>query len=290
MYKKIVVGTDLSKTSRIAVAHAAALASRLGSGLVLVHAGDDPGEPLAELGSKYGAEVVARPGSPAEVLLSEAESHGAELLVTGSVGMSGAKRFKLGNVPNKLSHHADRDMLIVKTDVPGKTEDFEGYAKILVGTDGSPTAQRAVKMAATLAKELGAKLSIVTAYEPPTEHELEQARKASSGDMASMWSASKTQRDTPPEFQWRIAGASQAEDVLERAEDCAVEVGYEGADVRTVEGPPAETLLSIAEDEDFDLIAVGSVGMAGAKRFMLGNVPHRLSHHTPVDILILHTT
>jgi hypothetical protein len=30
--------------------------------------------------------------------------------------------------------------------------------------------------------------------------------------------------------------------------------------------------------------------MAGAKRFMLGNVPHRLSHHTPTDILILHTT
>ena len=289
MYKKIVAGTDLSPTSRVAVAHAAALAKRLGADLILVHAGEDPGEPLAELGSKYGAEVVAKPGSAAEVLLSEAEARGAELLVTGSVGMSGAKRFKLGNVPNKLSHHADRDMLIVKTDAPGKSEDFSGYKKILVGTDGSPTTMRAVQMASRLAKELGAKLSIVTAYEPPTEHELEAARKAG-GDMASMWNQSKAARDTPSEFQWRIAGATQAEDVLERATDCAVEMGVEDADVRTVEGPPAETLLSIAEDEGFDLISVGSVGMAGAKRFMLGNVPHRLSHHTPTDILILHTT
>jgi nucleotide-binding universal stress UspA family protein len=289
MYKKIVAGTDLSPTSLVAVAHAAALAERLGADLILVHAGEDPGEPLAELGSKYGAEVVATPGNPAEVLLSEAESRGAELLVTGSVGMSGAKRFKLGNVPNKLSHHADRDMLIVKTDAPGKSEEFSGYKKILVGTDGSPTAMRAVQMASRLAKALGAKLSIVTAFEPPTEHELEAARKAG-GDMASLWNQSKASRDTPPEFQWRIAGASQAEDVLERATDCAVAMGIEDADVRTVEGPPAETLLSIAEDEGFDLISVGSVGMAGAKRFMLGNVPHRLSHHTPTDILILHTT
>jgi nucleotide-binding universal stress UspA family protein len=289
MYKKIVAGTDLSPTSRIAIAHAAAVAKRLGSDLILVHAGDDPGAPLQELGEKYGAEVVVKSGSPAEVLLSIAEERGAELLVTGSVGMSGAARFKLGNVPNKLSHHADRDMLIVKTDAPGKTEDFDGYKKILVGTDGSPTAMRAVQMASRLAKELGASLSIVTAYEPPTEHELEQARKAG-GDIASVWSQSKTQRDTPSEFQWRIAGASQAEDVLERATDCAVEMGIPDADVRTVEGPPAETLLSIAEDEGFDLVSVGSVGMAGAKRFMLGNVPHRLSHHTPTDILILHTT
>jgi nucleotide-binding universal stress UspA family protein len=289
MYKKIVVGTDLSSTSRVAVAHAAELAKRLGGDLILVHAGEDPGEPLAELGSKYGAEVVVQSGSPADVLLNVTESKGAELLVTGSVGMSGAKRFKLGNVPNKLSHHADRDMLIVKTDAPGKTEDFDGYKKILVGTDGSPTAMRAVRMASQLAKELGAALSIVTAYEPPTEHELEQERKGA-GDMASMWSQSKIQRDTPTEFQWRIAGAEQAQDVVERATDCAVEMGIQDADVRTVEGPPAESLLSIAEDEDFDLIAVGSVGMSGAKRFMLGNVPHRLSHHTPTDILILHTT
>ncbi len=200
--------------------------------------------------------------------------------------MSGARRFMLGNVPNKVSHHADRDLLIVKTDAGDLRAG--GYRSILVGTDGSPTAMRAVEMASSLAKHLGATASIVTAYEPPSEHELEQLRSGTS-DAISAWSAGKVQRETPSEFQWRIAGAAQAEDVLERAADRASKEGIE-ADVRALEGAPAQTLLELAEKEGFDLIAVGSVGMTGPRRFMLGNVPNRLSHHTPTDILILRTS
>lgn len=284
MYKKIVVGTDLSKTARTAIGHAASLARSLGAELVLLHAGEDPGAPLKELAESVGADSVCAPGNPAEVLLSESDRLGADLLVVGSVGMSGTKRFMLGNVPNKVSHHVNKDLLIVKTDKRG-SEDGEGYKKILVGTDGSATAMRAVRMASDLSKHLGIRPSIVTAYQPLTEHELEALAKS---DVYSQWNAPKSQKETPSEFQWRIADASQAEDILDRAEQCAAEKGVD-ADVRAVEGAPAETLLAIAEDENFDLIAVGSVGMAGAKRFMLGNVPHRLSHHTPTDILILHT-
>jgi len=285
MYEKIVVGTDLSQTSFIAVEHAAALASKLGAHLFLLHAGGHPGEPLDALGERYSSEVVATPGNAAEVLIAESERLNADLLVVGSVGMSGARRFMLGNVPNKVSHHAQRDLLIVKTD-KGSAGSAD-YKKILVGTDGSATAMRAVEAASHLAKTLGIVPIVVTAFEPPTEHELEQLR-AGTGDAISTWNASRTQRDTPAEFQWRIAGAAQAEDVLERASDCAAEKGVD-ADVRAIEGPPAEVLLRVAEEEQVDLIAVGSVGMAGPKRFMLGNVPHRLSHHTPTDILILKT-
>jgi nucleotide-binding universal stress UspA family protein len=285
MYKKIVVGTDLSETSRVAVDHAASLAEKLGADLILLYAGNPSGETLETWGREVGAEVVATAGPPAEVLVGEAERLGADLLVVGSVGMSGARRFMLGNVPNKVSHHATTDLLIVKTD--GRREPSGDYKKILVGTDGSGTAMRAVEMASELAKSLGIKPVIVTAYDPPSEHELDQLRSGT-GDAVHQWSATREQRSTPEGFQWRLASASQAEDVLERAEQCASERGVE-AEVRAVEGPPADTLLGIAEDEDFDLIAVGSVGMAGTKRFMLGNVPHRLSHHTPTDILILRT-
>ncbi|HEU4481036.1 MAG TPA: universal stress protein [Actinomycetota bacterium] len=285
MYKKIVVGTDLSETSRVAVDHAASLAQKLDAELVLLYAGNHPGESLDAWGKEVGAEVVATPGPPAEVLVAEAERLGADLLVVGSVGMSGARRFMLGNVPNKVSHHATTDLLIVKTD--GARKRTGDYAKILVGTDGSGTAMRAVEMASELAKSLSVKPVIVTAFDPPSEHELEQLRSGT-GDAVHQWSATREQRSTPEGFQWRLASAAQAEDVLERAEQCAAEKGVE-AEVRSVEGAPADRLLEIAEDENFDLIAVGSVGMAGSKRFMLGNVPHRLSHHTPTDILILHT-
>lgn len=285
MYKKVAVGTDLSQTAKVATDHAASMAKRLGAELVLIHVGPDPGALFDDLAASYGAEARCVSGNPAEKLLTEADAVGADLLCVGSVGMSGARRFMLGNVPNKVSHHSNKDLLIVKTD-KGRKE-MSDYSKILVGTDGSPTAMRAVQMAADLAKSLNADMTIVTAYEPPTEAELE-AYRAGGSDAISQWNAPKAQRDTPPEFQWRIADASRAQDVLERAEDCAAERGAR-FEVRAIEGPPADTLLTIAEDEGFDLISVGSVGMAGPKRFMLGNVPHRLSHHAPTDLLILRT-
>ncbi|MEA2451734.1 MAG: hypothetical protein QOG04_444 [Actinomycetota bacterium] len=286
MYKKIAAGTDLSQTAKVATDRAASLASKLGADLVLIHAGTDPGDAFEKLAESYGAERIVEAGNPAEVLLSEAGRVGADLLVVGSVGMSGARRFLLGSVPNKVSHHASNDILIVKTDPP--RNGGKDYRSILVGTDGSPTAMRAVDMASTLAAKLGIAPTIVCAYQPPTEQEL-KAMRSDPSDPVAQWSAGKTSKETPDEFRWRIADASHATDVLERASEHASKHGVE-AQVRAVEGHPAEVLISIAESEDMDLIAVGSIGMSGAKRFMLGNVPHRISHHAPTDLLILHTS
>ena len=285
MYKKIVAGTDFSKTARIATDRAGLLASKLGADLTLVHAGSNREEELAELARSYSATAQVTSGAPADVLVSEAERIGADLLVVGSVGMSGARRFLLGSVPNKVSHHVGTDLLIVKTDTPSPST--EEYKKILVGTDGSATATRAVEMASGLAAALRISPLIVCVFTPPSEEELEAAR-SDPNDPVAQWKAGRTQRETPEEFRWRIAGASQAEDILERAANRAAAAGAD-PEVRAVEGSPAEALISIAEDESFDLIVVGSVGMMGASRFKLGNVPHRISHHAPTDVLILRT-
>ncbi|MFP5353078.1 MAG: universal stress protein [Actinomycetota bacterium] len=284
MYERVVVGTDLSATATVATERAALLAQRLGAELLIVHAGKES-DALSQLASEHGGKAIAVQGAPAEVLVAQTEAAGGGLLVVGSVGMSGAKRFLLGSVPNKVSHHAATDVLIVKTDPPRESSD---YAKVLVGTDGSPTAMRAVDMASNLAKSLGAQTTIVCVYQPPTEHELE-AYKADPDDPVAQWNVGKEVRDVPSEFKWRIAGTAQAEDILERAAERADQAGID-AEVRAIQGNPAEELIALAGAENFDMIAVGSVGMSGARRFMLGNVPHRISHHAPTDVLILRTT
>lgn len=283
MYKRLLVGTDLSPTARVATDRASVLAAAIGAELVIVHAGahDDA---LEELAGAYGATPVAASGPPAEVLVAQAEAQEADLIVVGSVGMSGTRRFLLGSVPNKVSHHAPTDVLIVKTDPPPQSQ---GYDKVLVGTDGSPTAMRAVDMATNLGSKLGASTTIVCVYEPPSEQELAQLR-ADPNDPVAQWNVGKEVREVPPEFKWRIAGAAQAQDVLDRSAERAAKAGL-NPDVRALKGNPAEELIGLAERERFDVIAVGSVGMAGAKRFMLGNVPHRISHHAPTDVLILRT-
>lgn len=283
MYRRVLVGTDLSRTAKVATDRAATLTNALGAELVIVHAGTNS-DSLEELAAGYGATAVATGGPPADVLIDQAEAREADLIVVGSVGMSGARRFLLGSVPNKVSHQAPTDVLIVKTDPPSASE---GYDKLLVGTDGSPTAMNAVDKAAGLGAKLGATTTIVCVYEPPTEQELEQLR-ADPNDPVAQWNVDKDVRDVPAEFKWRIAGAAQAQDVLDRSAERAVKAGLD-VDVRALEGNPAEELIALAGRESYDVIAVGSVGMSGAKRFMLGNVPHRISHHAPTDVLILRT-
>ncbi len=66
-------------------------------------------------GSGIDVETMSREGDPADAILDVAEETGAELIVVGNKGMTGAKRFLLGSVPNKVSHHAPCSVLIIRT-------------------------------------------------------------------------------------------------------------------------------------------------------------------------------
>jgi nucleotide-binding universal stress UspA family protein len=281
MYKRIVVGTDLSPTSKLAVKRASWLAQRMDVRLELIYVGSDPGERLHKLAQENKGEAKVRQGNPVDALIDEVGD--GDLLAVGSVGMSGARRFMLGNVPNKVSHHAPSDLLIVKTD--SKRAEIEPYQALLVGSDGSPTATLAVKAAAQLAASIGVGMTVVCAYQPPSQDELDAMK---SGDVLEQWGSRDRYSEVPEELRWRIASASQAGDVLERAEAQASQFGVEPT-TTAVEGPAADVLLKIAEEGDYGLIAIGSVGMSGTKRFMLGNVPNRVSHHAHTDVLIIRT-
>ncbi|HYY06277.1 MAG TPA: universal stress protein, partial [Candidatus Limnocylindria bacterium] len=56
------------------------------------------------------------------------------------------------------------------------------------------------------------------------------------------------------------------------------------------EGDPADALLDVAEETKADLLVVGNKGMTGAKRFLLGSVPNKVSHHAPCSVFIVRTT
>ena len=61
-------------------------------------------------------------------------------------------------------------------------------------------------------------------------------------------------------------------------------------DLSPRQGDPADAILDVAEERDADLIVVGNKGMTGAKRFLLGSVPNKVSHHAPCSVLIIRTT
>jgi nucleotide-binding universal stress UspA family protein len=143
----ILVGTDGSKSAAVALAQATELAQSLGAALHIVSAYEpmSDGAPrsqrlapptqvqwtlnarqdvltlLSEAEAQARAagvtevETYARVGSAADAILDVAEEQGSDLIVVGNKGMTGATRFLLGSVPNKVSHHAPCSVLIVRT-------------------------------------------------------------------------------------------------------------------------------------------------------------------------------
>ena len=126
------------------------------------------------------------------------------------------------------------------------------FQSIVVGTDGSDTAKKAVERAADLAKNGGGELHIVMAASTVPESRLRSERAADGVRVA------------------RDAGAADVDTIVER-------------------GDPAHVIVEVAEQRDADLIVVGSKGMASPSRFVVGSVPNRISHHAPCDVIIVHT-
>ena len=147
-----------------------------------------------------------------------------------------------------------------------------GYRSIVVGTDGSETAGKAVTHAAKLAAAFGARLTIVTAFSP---HAGETAR---------------VQAEVPDELRWRITDSAAAEEKGNEARKLARGEGAKEVAVFVENGDPASVLLDAVDQYAGDLIVVGSKGMTGTRRFVLGSVPNKISHHAPCDVIIVHTT
>jgi len=145
MFSQIVVGTDGSDSAASAVALAVDLALRSGATLHLVSAYKDPmtsvtvahagavavpdttlaASELKNASEEMLTEVVkdvegvpvqthAVAGPPADVLISVAESVGADLIIVGSKGMKGARRL-IGSVPNSVAHRSPCHVIIAKT-------------------------------------------------------------------------------------------------------------------------------------------------------------------------------
>jgi nucleotide-binding universal stress UspA family protein len=142
---------------------------------------------------------------------------------------------------------------------------------VVVGTDGSPTADKAVESAAGIARTLNAALHVVTAY-----------RTAGSGMASASGAASGAALvDTG-------AGHAMAEEAAKGVVDRAAEAYGSGLDVTThaVHADPVDAILGTADKVGADLIVVGSKGM---NRRILGSVPNSVAHSANCSVFIAKT-
>ena len=146
------------------------------------------------------------------------------------------------------------------------------YRTVLVGTDGSDTSFRAVDRAAALAADAGARLLIVSAYQPVDEASLGR------------------EKDVLGAESYQLVGSAPAEDNLSRARDRARRAGQAEVETFAVEGDPVDVLRKLAEEHQVDLIVVGNRGLNRLGGRILGSVPADVARRAAVDVLIVHTT
>lgn len=146
------------------------------------------------------------------------------------------------------------------------------FDSIVVGTDGSETAREAVRQAIELAGRHGARLEIVGAYEPVPASRLRAAPQPAADDE-----------------QWLVIRREEVDATLREAAANARAAGVTAV-VYACQGDPADAILDVAEEQGAGLIVVGNKGLTGARRFLLGSVPNRVSHHAPCSVLIIRTS
>ncbi|MDZ4825956.1 MAG: universal stress protein [Actinomycetota bacterium] len=149
------------------------------------------------------------------------------------------------------------------------------YTQIVVGTDGSASANIAVDAAVELARFSGATLHVVHAHKILTASHL--AMGAEGGVMPI------DLRETNDAAQ--AEAQRVCDDVVKRADAVGV-----NAKAHCVGGDAADALIRVAGEANADLIVVGNRGMTGKKRFVLGSVPNKVAHHCTASVLIVDTS
>jgi nucleotide-binding universal stress UspA family protein len=171
------------------------------------------------------------------------------------------------------------------------------FVSIVVGTDGSSTADTAVRAAIDLARDSAARLSIVSAYEP-VSGQASPSAEAVSGPATGVDVKAEPGQSlvgalgtaATREEEWAVGPRPEVVRLLGEARQLAVEAGVAPLETFARQGDAADAIIDVAEEQAADLIVVGNKGLTGAKRFLLGSVPKKVSHHAPCSVLIVRTT
>ena len=132
---------------------------------------------------------------------------------------------------------------------------------IVVGTDGSETAEQAVDRAGVIARALGATVHVVSAYSKEPVPLVEGGRQGE---------------------------RTQAQQDVGRAQQRLAKVGV-ASEAHLSTREPGRALVETADEQGAQMIIIGNRGMTGAKR-ALGSVPNYVSHHGRCDVVIVRTT
>ncbi|MCW2623186.1 MAG: putative stress-inducible protein [Frankiales bacterium] len=215
---------------------------------------------LARFPDGHDVEVdyATADGSPGHELVKA--SQGAALLVVGAGGTGHRHGHPLGSTVNHCLHHGHTDVAVIRP-----RAGMAAPARVVVGTDGSAAADRALRWAADLAQGYGSPLVVARAW---THTDVRLGHHGQPSD----------------ELAQRRWSDATREDVR-RQLDTALDGRRVEATVEAPEGPPARALLELLKPDD--LLVLGSRGLGGIRDLMLGSVSRACAEQAPCSVVVI---
>ena len=291
--ERIMVGVDFSSESESAVLHAAQVARQKNARLILAHVLPLPAdlvedssydpffraqEAATELGTRHRneagdlllataarcealgvqCETLLIDDNPSDGLARAADEVGADLLVVGTQGRTGLKRFLLGSVAERTVRLASVNTLVAR----GPIEEVSGYRRIMVATDFSAASDAALAVALAIATP-DARIEAVHAW---------LTRATPTGVTVA-----------PVRDELERAVVKRGERFLQDRAGASPRVSFV-----PLEASAADGICRRAEQDGTDLIVAGSHGRRGVRRLLLGSVAETVVRHAPCSVLVVH--
>jgi nucleotide-binding universal stress UspA family protein len=198
------------------------------------------------------AQAYPRSGLPDTVIVSLAEELDAGLIVVGSRGLGGIRRALMGSASDSVVRHAHCPVMVVRG------QPVVLPTKILLVTDGSEQAELAATAAAELAKRTTSELHVA--------------------HIAAQYSYARAAGEELPEV---------AQQVLDEQVSRLQNAGVTVAEAHVRVGPPAAAIVALAEHVGARLLIMGSRGLGGIRRALMGSVSDSVVRHAHCPIMVV---
>ena len=227
---------------------------------------------VEELASELGYPVHTNltEGKPAVRISEYADERGADLIVVGRQGVTGLGRRLLGGVTERVLHRSDVPVLVVPGGDDAGTE--SGYSRVLLTTDGSENADVATPHGVAIAQRYRSEVHVLNVVDLQTA--------------GGVYNAGGLEREFVERLdeRGREAVDSVADEIANAAAELTVTTAVERT--RAYEGV-APGVREYVEENEIDLVVMGSHGRSGLRRQLLGSVASTVLRTVDVPVLVV---
>ncbi len=297
MYKRILVPLDGSELAERVIPYAVSIANAMSSQVSLLRIFDsvpeqwaDPthGRYLDQLTSSFRNEAVnyleriatplrregitvtcsAHEGNPSELIINESSQEADTLIAMSTHGRSGINRWVMGSVTDKVLHGVNEPLLIVRSQEGSPPASIKAN-NIILPLDGSALSEQVLPHAVSLAKALGASVTLLRSTDISYYTQMGEDYPTSM-------------------YEDLIQEATvEAEEYLKRISEQLSNEGVGESQSYVRQGEAASTILDLAGDSPSTLVAMCTHGRSGVGRMVLGSVTDRVVRHSNRPVLVI---